>query len=263
MSKRYKTSGMDEKSLEHLTSAETESNSSKTSSAGRSGWQKAKSESFIGEAVLIEDANPIKQQPMFLSSKLVGSTKWLALKTIEYKDEKGAERKWDIATRTTKQANVPDAVVIIPILRSKQSNNVETLLVEQYRPPIKTYALEFPAGLVDQNESPQAAALRELWEETGYVGTVDSSIPPDELCMSPGLCDETIQIVVVNVDLDDPKNINPKQNLDEGEAIAVKRLPLTTALRKTLGSSSSMPISLLYGFAIGLEMGVKYLKEQN
>ena len=32
--------------------------------------------------------------------------------------------------------------------------------------------LELPAGLIDPGESPAAAALRELKEETGYAATV-------------------------------------------------------------------------------------------
>jgi 8-oxo-dGTP pyrophosphatase MutT (NUDIX family) len=32
--------------------------------------------------------------------------------------------------------------------------------------------MEFPAGLVDDNETPAEAAIRELKEECGYVGEV-------------------------------------------------------------------------------------------
>ena len=39
------------------------------------------------------------------------------------------------------------------------------------------YCLEFPAGLIDDNESPEAAALRELEEETGYKGDVAECSP--------------------------------------------------------------------------------------
>merc|ERR1712038_95576 len=201
--------------------------------------------------------------PQINSLKLVGRTRWLALKTINWTDDEGKQRQWDVATRTTKKKDTPDAVVIIPILRSKKNNSIDTVLVEQYRPPVGSYALEFPAGLIDKNETAQQAALRELWEETGYTGTVDTSFPEDELCMTPGLADETIKIIVVNVDLDDPKNVNPKQNQDEGESIIVRRVPLTTGLKTVLGDSKAMPISLLYSFAIGLEMGVKMAAEMS
>ena len=43
----------------------------------------------------------------------------------------------------------------------------------------------------------QVAAIRELREETGYVGRL--AYCSGRLAMSPGLCDETIKLVVVEV----------------------------------------------------------------
>lgn len=40
-------------------------------------------------------------------------------------------------------------------------------IVQQYRPCVEQYTWEFPAGTVDQGETPEAAARRELLEETG------------------------------------------------------------------------------------------------
>lgn len=56
-----------------------------------------------------------------------------------------------------------DVVFIIP-----QLPNGRLLIERHYRPQIKKYLYEFPAGYVNKNETPKKAALRELEEETGY-----------------------------------------------------------------------------------------------
>jgi 8-oxo-dGTP pyrophosphatase MutT (NUDIX family) len=44
------------------------------------------------------------------------------------------------------------------------------VLVEQYRHAVTRTMLEIPAGHIDSGETPEAAARRELQEETGYGG---------------------------------------------------------------------------------------------
>ena len=205
-----------------------------------------------------------------VNEETLHSTRWVALKVVDYKNGiDDTTRKWEYVTRTTKQPNTPDAVIIIPILKSSklQESVMETILVEQYRPPCATHTLEFPAGLIDKGESPKQAALRELWEETGFTGTVNDDLSTAaELCMSPGVTDETITIIVVDVDLDDPKNDNPVQHLEDGESVVVKRVPLTVGLKDLLTGESKkgvkhhQPISMLYSFALGLEIGAKLNK---
>lgn len=59
----------------------------------------------------------------------------------------------------------PDAAIIFPI-----TNEGEVVMVRQYRPPLEDFELGLPAGLVESGEKPEAAARRELAEETGYGG---------------------------------------------------------------------------------------------
>ena len=76
----------------------------------------------------------------------------------------------------------PDAAIIFPL-----TGEGEVVLVRQYRPPLERMELGLPAGLVEEGEKPEAAARRELLEETGYSG--DQWEPLGSLASSPSLKD--------------------------------------------------------------------------
>ncbi len=54
------------------------------------------------------------------------------------------------------------------------------LVERNYRHVLKQRMYEFPAGYVEKGETPKAAALRELKEETGY-GVRKDNTPPGSL----------------------------------------------------------------------------------
>lgn len=59
----------------------------------------------------------------------------------------------------------PEVALILPI-----TSNHEIVFVRQYRHGVGEILLELPAGTFNpKEESPQAAAIRELKEETGYI----------------------------------------------------------------------------------------------
>jgi len=76
----------------------------------------------------------------------------------------------------------PDAAIIFPL-----TGEGEAVLVRQYRPPLERMELGLPAGLVEEGEKPEAAARRELLEETGYSG--GEWEPLGALASSPSLKD--------------------------------------------------------------------------
>lgn len=57
---------------------------------------------------------------------------------------------------------------MLGILKSNETQKDQLILACQYRPPVRSFVLEFPAGLMDVGESPSQSGLRELYEET-YV----------------------------------------------------------------------------------------------
>jgi len=59
----------------------------------------------------------------------------------------------------------PDWVAVLALTSEREG---AVVLVEQYRHGVGRASLELPAGVIDEGESPEAAAARELREETGY-----------------------------------------------------------------------------------------------
>ena len=145
--------------------------------------------------------------------------RWLRLKRLTYRDRAGRQRQWESAERGTRGSSGVDAIAIYAVCTSRSSSSAKVVLVSQYRPPVDAHVLELPAGLVDAGESAGEAALRELAEETGLMGSLVKEHPV--VCSDPGMSNANMRVVEVSVDMDDTSNASPKQNLDEGEDIRV------------------------------------------
>ncbi len=77
--------------------------------------------------------------------------------------EDACERDSDGAAHNFFVIEAPDWVNVIALTKEK-----EIVLIEQYRQGTEEITLEIPGGMIDAGEEPEAAARRELAEETGY-----------------------------------------------------------------------------------------------
>ena len=103
------------------------------------------------------------------------------------------------------------------------------ILIEQYRHPLGRRLWELPAGLMDlEGERGQAAAARELIEETGYAA--DHWTVLLDVATSPGFTDETVRIFLAT----GLTEVGRPEGEHEEADLRVVRVPLAVAVESVL-----------------------------
>lgn len=138
-----------------------------------------------------------------------GSIMNVRLDTVELADGRSALRE------VVEHAEV---VAIVPV-----DAEGDVVLVRQYRLPAQDVLLEVPAGGVDEGESVDEAAQRELREETGYRAANLERL--GGFYVSPGYVTEFIHVFLATDLREDPLDG------DEDEEIEVVHMPLKEAVR--------------------------------
>jgi len=118
-------------------------------------------------------------------------------------------------------AHHPGGAVVVPLL-----DDGRVILVSQLRYPLGKHILELPAGKLTLGEDPEAAALRELEEETGWsAGTLEKLI---SIYTTPGFCDEELHIYLAT----HLKELHRGHKREEGEfTMTVHVFPLHDLIR--------------------------------
>ncbi|KAF9133020.1 hypothetical protein BGW39_010810 [Mortierella sp. 14UC] len=231
---------------------------------------------------------PIIHDIKHTADTLLGKGRWLSLHQVQFQDPSGTQRGWEVCRRikpvsanasaTTVDTNAVngsasvDAVDVITIIKNSKNKATYVVLVVQYRPALSAYSLEFPSGLIDADEAPQQAALRELEEETGFstraghsIHVVNVGVP---VSYEPGLTGSCSRVVLVEVQMDEDQLLGPDSPLrkakpeDDEWSLQVLVLPLEGLLLsiqdlqdKVGGQSKLVLDSRLYAWALGRAFG--------
>ncbi|HKW33812.1 MAG TPA: NUDIX hydrolase [Candidatus Acidoferrum sp.] len=103
------------------------------------------------------DANDSNEKPQVLSSQMVYEGKVFGIRRDELIEPTGVRTTREMITH-------PGSVVVLPVLPDRR-----VLLIQQYRYAARQFLWELVAGRMDEGETPEEGAARELKEETGYT----------------------------------------------------------------------------------------------
>jgi ADP-ribose pyrophosphatase len=154
-------------------------------------------------------------KPRLISSKLSYKGKVFSVFTDKVEEPGG-----HVNTRDVIRHN--GSIVVLAVDESKNPKDPDVILERQYRHATGQFLIELPAGRVEPNEAPLAAAKREMIEETGYRAKRWTLLT--KYFASPGFLGEWMQIYLARDIREGVATPEPD------EKIEVFRMPLSEAL---------------------------------
>lgn len=172
-----------------------------------------------------------------ISSELVFEHRWYKLRkdVVEIAEGKVID-DYFVSVR-------PEVVTVFPV-----TEEGEVVMVQQYKHGARQILLEFPGGVIEDNEDIELAARRELIEETGYE--VEKFIPLNILVDNPTKDTNRIHTFLAL----GAKKVK-EQELDDTENINVVKVPLEEVKQLIRRGEIKVAGSVALGF-----MALDYLK---
>lgn len=146
-----------------------------------------------------------------------------------YEYESASRKKLDdyrrsLEGRAAGAAPTADAVCIVP-----QTADGTLLLIREFRYPLNSWCIAFPAGLVEEGEHLRDCVDRELREETGYALRTDLGDDaldplPQAGFSSTGLTDESVHVVFAQVEKASDAQPEPSEFIEPFE-LAIEDVP--------------------------------------
>ena len=161
---------------------------------------------------------------------------WVKKYVLTYVMPDGGEHSYEVASRKDIESyrkllednamgRKPESADAVCIVARTPRNTL--VMIREFRYPLNSWCIAFPAGLVDAREDIVACANRELREETGYAIIPGSALRvlPQAGYSSTGLTDETVQVVFVEAERAEDAHTEPN------ELIEVFELPIADIRR--------------------------------
>ena len=139
------------------------------------------------------------QHPKVLKQRLFYQGRKFNFEVANLRLANGFEADWESIRH-------PGGALAVPV-----TPEGKLVLVRQYRFPVGTSLVEFPAGTVETNEDPAQTIKREIEEETGYRAKSWKFL--GKFVLAPGYSDEYIYTFLAS-DLE-KLPIPPAQDIDE------------------------------------------------
>lgn len=185
-------------------------------------------------------------KPKILGVERVYKGNWLNFEKVRYLTQEGKESEWEFCSRPFKYLDFDNVKVL-----ATTKEPTKLLVIAIYRWHLENYILEFPAGLIEQNQTAQTNTVKELQEETGYQVKPENVQLGEISCNDPWKSNEKNQLTLVEI------NYKTQQCLEPDEEIQVFLLPtedLLSQLTKLADSNNWGIDSRLYYFAKGLSL---------